>query len=143
MSEETYMTRNISDKDKEAALPRIIAVDFDGTLVSNKFPEIGAIDSSLWDAIVAEQKAGTRIILWTSRTGEYLDAAVEFCKNHGLVFDAINDNVAECKALGWNARKVFANLYIDDRNGRLFIGRNRKLFEQAPLYYVQSYVNMM
>ena len=141
MSEEIYMTRNISDKDKEASLPRIIAVDFDGTLVSNRFPEIGEIDPVMWDEIIKEKIAGTKIILWTSRTDEYLDKAVRFCAEHGLIFDAVNDNIAECKALGWNARKVFANLYIDDRNGRLFLGRNKNLFESSPLYYVQS-VNM-
>lgn len=135
MSEENYMTRNLSDADKESALPRIIAVDFDGTLVSNKFPDIGEIDQVMWDKILEEQKAGTKIILWTSRTGSYLDKAVEFCANHGLTFDAVNDNIEECKALGWNARKVFANLYIDDRNGRLYVG-NKQLFEPSPLYYI-------
>lgn len=138
MSEETYITRNVDDKDKEAALPRIIAVDFDGTLVSNAFPAIGMIDQVMWDAILQEKEQGTKIILWTSRTGEYLENAVNFCKEHGLVFDAVNDNINECKALGWNARKVFANLYIDDRDGRLFIGKNKMLFETAPLYYVDN-----
>lgn len=137
MSEESYMTRNISDADKEAALPYIIAVDFDGTLVSNAFPEIGEIDQLMWDRILEEKRAGTKIILWTSRTEDYLDKAVEFCANHGLTFDAVNDNIEECKALGWNARKVFANLYIDDRNGRMYIGEKNS-FESSPLYYIQT-----
>lgn len=137
MSEESYMTRNISDADKEAALPYIIAVDFDGTLVSNAFPEIGEIDQLMWDRILEEKKAGTKIILWTSRTEKYLDDAVKFCAEHGLMFDAVNDNIEECKALGWNARKVFANLYIDDRNGRVYIGEKNS-FESSPLYYIQT-----
>lgn len=133
MSEETYMTRNIDDKDKEAALPRIIAVDFDGTLVSNAFPLIGQINWDMWNAVIAEQKMGTKLILWTSRTEDYLRDAVEFCRKHGLEFDAVNDNIEECKALGWNARKVFANLYIDDRNGRLFLGRHETAIEPSPM----------
>lgn len=137
MSEESYMTRNISDADKEAALPYIIAVDFDGTLVSNAFPEIGEIDQLMWDRILEEKRAGTKIILWTSRTEDYLDDAVKFCAEHGLTFDAVNDNIEECKALGWNARKVFANLYIDDRNGRMYIGE-KSSFESSPLYYIQA-----
>lgn len=107
----------IQDKDKEGMLPKIIAIDFDGTLVKNKFPEIGEINPNVWYAALRAKSEGIKLILWTSRTGQVLDDAVEFCTNHGLKFDAINDNIPEVKALGWNARKVFATLYIDDRSG--------------------------
>lgn len=105
----------IHDKDKESMLPVILAVDFDGTLVTNKFPEIGKIKSEVWNAVLNAQKDGCKIILWTSRTGEALQKAVQFCRDHGLVFNAVNDNIPEVKALGWNARKVFATYYVDDR----------------------------
>lgn len=105
----------VNDKDKESLLPTIIAVDFDGTLVENKFPEVGNINWPVWSAIHAAKQRGAKIILWTSRTGESLEHAVEFCYKHGLTFDAINDNLPEVKALGWDARKVFATYYIDDR----------------------------
>lgn len=105
----------IHDKDKESMLPVILAVDFDGTLVTNKFPEIGEIQPEVWNAVLSAQKDGYKIILWTSRTGEVLNQAVQFCREHGLVFNAINDNIPEVKALGWDARKVFAKYYIDDR----------------------------
>lgn len=108
---------NISDKDKESMLPTIIALDFDGTLVQNKFPEIGEINPHVWSAAVKAQANGTKLILWTSRTGDVLDRAIKFCADHGLTFDAINDNIPEVKALGWDARKVFATMYIDDRTG--------------------------
>lgn len=108
---------SIKNEDKEALLPPIVAVDFDGTLVKNKFPDIGEINWFVWEAVQKAQADGKKIILWTSRTGEVLDAAVEFCTRHGLKFDAINDNIPEVKALGWNARKVFATMYIDDRMG--------------------------
>ena len=100
---------SIQDKDKEGMLPKIIALDFDGTLVKNKFPEIGEINPHVWQAALRAQAEGIKLILWTSRTGKVLDDAVEF--------DAINDNIPEVKALGWDARKVFATLYIDDRSG--------------------------
>ena len=108
---------SVKDKDKEGMLPKIIAIDFDGTLVKNKFPEIGAINLHVWAAALRAKSEGTKLILWTSRTGEVLEKAVQFCKYHGLTFDAVNDNIPEVKALGWNARKVFATLYIDDRAG--------------------------
>lgn len=105
----------IHDKDKESMLPVILAVDFDGTLVTNRFPEIGEIRPEVWNAVLSAQKDGCKIILWTSRTGEVINQAVQFCNEHGLVFNAINDNIPEVKALGWDARKVFAKYYIDDR----------------------------
>lgn len=108
---------SVQDKDKEGMLPKIIALDFDGTLVKNKFPEIGEINPHVWQAALRAQAEGIKLILWTSRTGKVLDDAVEFCMNRGLRFDAINDNITEVKALGWDARKVFATLYIDDRSG--------------------------
>ncbi len=107
----------IQEKDKENMLPPIIAVDFDGTLVKNEFPAIGEINYFVWEAVERAQAEGKKIILWTSRTGKVLDEAVDFCTRHGLTFDAINDNIPEVKALGWDARKVFATMYIDDRMG--------------------------
>lgn len=107
----------IEDKNKEGMLPTIIAVDFDGTLVKNKFPEIGEINYFVWEAVQKAQENGTKIILWTSRTGKPLDEALEFCIHNGMKFDAVNDNIPEVKALGWDARKVFATMYIDDRMG--------------------------
>ena len=112
----------IDNKDKERMRPTIIAVDFDGTLVEDKYPAIGEINQKVWQATIDAQKNGVKLILWTSRTEEFLDDAVQFCKQNGLVFDAINDNIDEVKALGWNARKVFATLYVDDRSAWLFDG---------------------
>lgn len=101
-------------------LPSIMAIDFDGTLVTDKFPEIGTINRHIWDSALKAQKLGYRLILWTCRNGDYLKEAVEFCSVHGLHFDAINDNIDEVKVLfGGDTRKIFADIYIDDRNGVL------------------------
>lgn len=110
----------IDDKDKEGVLPTIIAVDFDGTLVENQFPEIGEIKPEVWNAVRMARDKGTKLILWTSRTGKALEQAIQFCAEHGLTFDAVNDNIPEVKALGWDARKVFATYYIDDRMSVVF-----------------------
>ena len=118
------MNDEIQDKDKENMLPIIIAVDFDGTLVENRFPEIGEINNPVWKATLNAKAEGKKIILWTSRTGEVLDQAVKFCRDHGLEFDAVNDNIPEVKALGWDARKVFATMYIDDRMGTVDFGEH-------------------
>lgn len=94
---------------------KIIAVDFDGTLCTNKWPEIGQANLALIDWLKQERKSGTKLILWTCRTGEMLDKAVNWCIHRGLEFDSVNDNIPEAnEKFGGNSRKVFANIYLDD-----------------------------
>lgn len=95
---------------------KIIAVDFDGTLCENKYPEIGEPTPLLRQAIV-EQKNGAAIILWTCRKGTLIDKAVEWCAAHGLVFDAINSNLPENirEYGGMDTRKIYADEYWDDK----------------------------
>lgn len=90
-----------------------IAVDFDGTLCGKeKFPAIGAPQIDLIDFLKEQRKKGIKIILWTCREGEHLDAAVEWCKSYNLIFDAVNCNLETCNL---KTRKVVADIYIDDR----------------------------
>ena len=109
------MEKNVS-KEEMSTLPYIIAVDFDGTLVTDKFPEIGEPIEKTWENVFKAQSKGAKIILWTSRDNERLKAAVEYCTSRGLHFDAINDNLDECKILFNNdTRKVYANEYWEDK----------------------------
>ena len=109
------MEKNVS-KEQMNKLPYIIAVDFDGTLVEDKFPEIGEPIEANWNMVREAIDKGAKIILWTSRDNERLRAAVEFCTERGLHFDAINDNLDEVKVLFNNStRKVYANEYWDDK----------------------------
>lgn len=102
--------------------PPILAVDFDGTLVENKFPEIGEVNPVMWKAVSAYKAAGYKIILWSCRTDTMLKDAVEFCAERGLTFDAVNENLPEVQAYyGGDTRKVFADMYIDDRSAVLFV----------------------
>jgi hypothetical protein len=95
----------------------IYAVDFDGTLCVNEFPEIGAPRHAVIDFIKCRRRAGDKVILWTCRSGRDLDCAVRWCNRHGLEFDAVNDNLEENIACyNNNSRKVNADYYIDDRN---------------------------
>lgn len=97
---------------------QIIAVDFDGTLCKNKWPEIGEPNTELIGYLIMMQKTvGAKIILWTCRVGEMLDKAIEWCSEHGLEFDAVNENIPHIiERFGSDTRKIFANMYIDDRN---------------------------
>ena len=61
-----------------------IAVDFDGTLVEHKYPEIGAKKLFAFETLRELQKRGDQLILWTYRSGRELDEAVEFCRKNGV-----------------------------------------------------------
>ena len=99
-----------------AKADKIIAVDFDGCVVTDEFPEIGEPINETISALKAEQEAGSRVILWTCRVGDRLQEAVDWCTERGLTFDAVNENLAERIAqYGTDTRKVSADEYWDDR----------------------------
>ena len=101
-----------------STLPPIMAVDFDGTLVIDQFPEIGVERKKFCSFIRTLQRMGVKSILWTSRTGSALREAIEWCENHNLHFDTINENLPEVLELtgGIDTRKIYADVYFDDRN---------------------------
>lgn len=95
----------------------IYAVDFDGTLCKECWPDIGKPNKTLIKWLKEQKRNGHELILWTLREGTDLTEAVDWCKCHGLVFDAVNDNLERMKQqYGNNPRKVHADVYIDDRN---------------------------
>ena len=108
----------------------VIALDFDGTLChDNLFPSIGKPRTWLIDKAIEWRKKGHKVILWTCRedvsptdyspywgVGNYLTEAVEWCKTHGLEFDAVNMNLTELvDPRAKVSRKIFAHYYIDDK----------------------------
>ena len=96
---------------------RIYAVDFDGTLAETKFPEIIAPIEDMFETCQTIKENGDILILWTCRCGKDLEEAVQFCKEHGLEFDYINENVPEnVEKFGNDSRKIFAHEYIDDKS---------------------------
>lgn len=95
---------------------KIIAVDFDGTICDSRYPGLGPPNMDVIRRLKDEQKNGAKLILWTSRSGDALKMAVDFCDCYGLRFDAVNDNLPESVALwGSNSRKVWADEYWDDK----------------------------
>ncbi len=97
---------------------KIYAVDFDRTLnLAETYPQLGEPNRELITFLKERQQAGDKIILWTCREGDLLKSAVKYCRNYGLEFDAVNDNLKEnIEQFNNNCRKVFADYYIDDRN---------------------------
>lgn len=100
----------------------IIAVDFDGTIVSHEFPDIGDPAPGAFEWLRKWQQAGAKLILWTmrsdGRTGEgkengpVLTEAVEFCRQNGVEFWGVNSNPEQSS---WTqSPKCYAHLYVDD-----------------------------
>jgi len=101
----------------------IIAVDFDGTVVEHRYPEIGKTILFAFETLKALQEKNHRLIMWTYRAGKELDEAVEFCKENGIEFYAINKNYPEEEYVeGEISRKINADIYIDDKNIGGFLG---------------------
>lgn len=107
-----------------------IAVDFDGTIaLGNSFPNLiySNINKMLINWLLHRQKLGDKILLWSCRenyggknypNGFYINEAIEYCKNYGLIFDSINANYGEL----WGecgisyGRKISADIYLDDKS---------------------------
>ena len=99
----------------------IIAVDFDGILCENRFPCIGPQIDDMVSFVKELIGQGHEVVLWTSRVGEELTAAVDWCGARGIHFCAVNENapsnIAKYKAKYPNGtRKVYADVYIDDHS---------------------------
>jgi len=115
----------------------IIAVDFDGTLCENKWPDIGEPNSKLIEYLKRQKAEGNKIILWTCRSGERLEKAVIWCAEQGLMFDALNENLPEIvEKFGGESRKIFAHIYIDDSNDKTFaLPFNSSAFVKVTEHY--------
>ena len=113
----------IWNKDLEVFKNKKLAVDFDGTIVTDKFPEIGEPNFEFIEWLKKCKENGCRLILWTCRNDickgfpGVLTRAVEFCNSLGLTFDAVNENLPEVQQRwGGDTRKVMVDYYIDDKS---------------------------
>lgn len=106
----------------------IIAIDFDGTVVEHKWPRIGQPMPDAFRVIKKLKEAGHEIILWTCRNAGQSDddegglkAAIKFCQDNGIEFDSHNENLDRHLVPGTlqfkeHQKKIYADVYIDDRN---------------------------
>ena len=102
--------------------PLTIAVDFDVTIVEEKYPSIGKPMIFAFETLKMLQQDRHRLILWTFRSGNPLLEAVEFCRQHGIEFYAVNKNYPEEEFNAETPRKIRADIFIDDRNVGGFLG---------------------
>lgn len=97
----------------------IIAIDFDGTIVEHEYPHIGKEIPFATDTLRMLVKENNRLILWSVREGKLLDEAVEWCRERGVEFYAVNKDYPEENPehlTSGFSRKIKADVFIDDRN---------------------------
>lgn len=95
----------------------VFAIDFDGTLCRDSFPNIGEPNQAMINKVIQLKEQGHEIILWTCRTGDLLNEAVKWCNQRGLFFHAVNENLPRLITQYNNdCRKISCDYFIDDKN---------------------------
>ncbi|WP_336784028.1 hypothetical protein [Paenibacillus illinoisensis] len=93
-----------------------IAIDFDGTIAYEDYPEIGGFKPHAERVLKKITDHGGKIIIWTCRTGDQAEKVKAMLVSAGIKFEAFNDNLSDGREMfPDNSRKVFADVYIDDR----------------------------
>lgn len=104
-------------------MDRIIAVDFDGTIVDHEFPDIGKLKPGAKKTLNKWHKDGISVIIWTCRNqvdpecgvNSTIFAVRKFLDANGIKYATINEH-APVMPFRLQSTKVFADMYIDDRN---------------------------
>ena len=94
----------------------VLAIDFDGTLVLAKYPEIGLdLGGLFW--LSQLHAMGCELVLWTCRTGQYLEDALLWLGKNGYsdVLAGVNSKAPSCTWMEDDPRKIYADIYIGDR----------------------------
>jgi len=95
----------------------ILAIDFDGTICRGKYPNIDGLQPYAKEVINRLYHAEHYLIINTCRSGEQLLEAINYMLQQGIQFHRVNDNHPEESArYNNNSRKIYAHLYIDDKN---------------------------
>jgi hydroxymethylpyrimidine pyrophosphatase-like HAD family hydrolase len=90
----------------------IIAVDFDGTIVEDQFPQLGPPLPGAIEWLKRFNDEGSKLILYTMRAGPHLAPALAYLELCGVSLWAVNENPEQHT---WSdSRKVYAHVYIDD-----------------------------
>ena len=95
-----------------------IAVDFDGTIVEHEYPNIGREIPFATDTLKMLIKDQHKLILWSCREAQLLQDAIDWCRERGVEFYAVNKDYPEERKECNNhfSRKIKAEIWIDDRN---------------------------
>lgn len=95
----------------------VISIDFDGTVVEHRYPKIGEEIPHATETLRKLMEDGHKLVLWTVREGPLLEEAINWCRERGVEFSAINETLrADTNEHSNNTRKIDADIYVDDCN---------------------------
>ena len=94
----------------------VIAIDFDGTIVEHKFPDIGKLLPNAKKAISALYHFGFYIIIYTCRGGVEVVEMIKFLDFKKVPYHKINENAPFEMIKFKPSPKIYADVYIDDHN---------------------------
>jgi hypothetical protein len=94
----------------------IFKIDFDNTIVVEKWPEIGELIPQAAEVMRLIKKLGHIIIIDTCRHGELLDKALQFLKDNDIPYDYANENAPWLIEQYGDCRKISADYHVDDKN---------------------------
>jgi hypothetical protein len=97
--------------------PWVLAIDFDGTICEESFPEVGKLkeDADVYINMLYDE--GYHIVINTCRSGKYEGMAHEFLKKIGIKYHYLNNNMPYLiEEYGQDCRKISADVYIDNKN---------------------------
>jgi histidinol phosphatase-like enzyme len=93
-----------------------IALDFDGTIVEENYPNIGELRAEAKYYINKLYDDGFTIIINTCRSGVFAENAKNFLIKNKIRFHYFNENdPVLIKQYSSDCRKISADVYIDDR----------------------------
>jgi hypothetical protein len=88
----------------------IIAIDFDGTIVTHDYPRVGKPLPFAKEIINMLVDNGHLCFLWTMRDNDTLEDAKKYCKDNGIMLCNYNMSPDQFS----DSPKQYATIYIDD-----------------------------
>lgn len=114
----------------------ILAIDFDGTIVTDDFPNINEFMPGALESLKELQSYGVKLVLWTCRNDKFLTDAVEFLSKNRIVCEKYNENSSLLKFETSN--KIYGDYYLDDRSFPGFPGWNTFMNEFRKAYNIKN-----
>ena len=101
----------------------VISIDFDGVIVSNRYPSIGVLRNDTKETLDKWNNQGHTIVINTCRAGRYATEALQFLMENSIPFHYFNANPQQLiDKCGTDTRKISADIYFDDKNPKGFYG---------------------
>jgi len=100
----------------------VLAIDFDGTIVSHNYPEMGELFTHAKECINELYDSGKYyIIIWSCRTNQNEADMIKFLNENGIRYHSINENcpefIAKCELVKCGLpRKLYYDILVDDRS---------------------------